>query len=332
MILVLRSPQLLPAVIEVSTRLGLSYRVSSSQNGEQFLEINSDGSPLSPAFIGTELGAFGQVLGLQSKTPLLDRLPNDFSVSVSVPGAEPVIFQRWSQNPVWIAGPCSLDNAEMLRKNAAVLQGLGVRVLRGGAIKPRTSPHDYQGVGREGFRWLADIAHEFQMAAVSEALSEDDVEAALEYLDIVQVGARNMQNFALLKKLGLGQKPILLKRAPGATLLEWASAAEYILASGNSRVILCERGVRGLERELRYTLDLAGVAWMQTRFALPIVVDPSHATGTKQILGACAAAALALPAAGIMLETHPHPVEARSDALQALDMAEFAALTAKVSK
>lgn len=328
MLLILRSPSLLPEAKEVALRMGLETSSVASERGEQILEINADSVPYAPARIASQLAAFGQLVGVADKTPLLDKLPEDFSVEVAIPGAEPAVFKRWSKNPVWIAGPCSLDQPDLLRENASVLASLGVRVLRGGAVKPRTSPHDYQGVGRSGFRWLADIAHEYKMAALSEALSEEDVEEALEYLDIVQIGARNMQNFALLKKIGRGNRPVLLKRAPGATLKEWAMAAEYIMASGNSRVILCERGVRGLERELRYTLDLAGVAWIQTRFALPVVVDPSHGTGTKQIIGACTAAALALPAAGVMLETHPKPSIARSDALQALSLAEFAAIAA----
>jgi 3-deoxy-7-phosphoheptulonate synthase len=326
----LKSISLLPAVRETIVRLGLQSKSVTTENGEAVLEIEADASPLNGQIISEALSPFGKILGAQSKTPLLDNLPENFCVEVPVPGAQPVVFKRWSTNPVWIAGPCSLDDADTLRKNASLLMGFGVRVLRGGALKPRTSPYEFQGVGRDGFRWLADIAHEHKMAAISEALSEDDVEEAIEYLDIIQVGARNMQNFALLKKLGRGNRPILLKRAPGATLKEWASAAEYLLASGNQRVILCERGVRGLERELRYTLDLAGVAWMQTRYALPVVVDPSHGTGSKHILRACTAAALALPAAGVMLETHPQPSLAKSDALQALDLNEFGNLINKI--
>jgi 3-deoxy-7-phosphoheptulonate synthase len=162
-----------------------------------------------------------------------------------------------------------------------------------------------------------------------ETLSEDDVSDAVEYLDIIQVGARNMQNFALLRKLGRGHKPVMLKRGPGASLQEWAAAAEYLLAEGNRRVILCERGVRGLERELRYTLDLAGAAFMQLRYSLPVVIDPSHATGVKQLLEACTAGAVAMGFAGVMLETHPKPVEARSDALQALTHDEFASIAGR---
>lgn len=332
MLLILRSASLLDSARETALRIGLEFKSSLRENGEVIIEANEDSVPLSPNKIKDALSGFGTILGLSNKTPFLDALPEDYSVQVNVPGAEPIIFKRWSEKPVWIAGPCSLDQAEMLRKNASELAAYGVAALRGGAVKPRTSPHDFQGVGREGYQWLADIAHEYKMAAISEALSEHDVEQALEYLDIVQVGARNMQNFSLLKLLGQGNRPVLLKRGPGASLKEWALAAEYLLSNGNQRVILCERGVRGLERELRYTLDLGGVAWMQSRYALPVVVDPSHATGTKQIIGACAAAAAALPAAGIMVETHPQPSLAKSDAFQALTMSEFGALKNKITK
>ena len=181
-------------------------------------------------------------------------------------------------------------------------------------------------MGRSGYALLAEAAHANGMACISEALSEDDVPEAVEYLDLIQIGARNMQNFALLRKLGRCGKPVMLKRNPGATLQEWASAAEYLLKEGNRRVILCERGVRGLESELRYTLDLAGAAFMQHRYSLPVVIDPSHATGVKQILEACTTGALAMGFAGVMLETHPRPVEARSDANQALTPEEFSAI------
>jgi 3-deoxy-7-phosphoheptulonate synthase len=204
-------------------------------------------------------------------------------------------------------------------------------VLRGGAVKPRTSPHDFQGVGRSAYQWFAEIAHEYGMLAASEALSEADVPEALEYLDIVQIGARNMQNFALLKLLSQSRKPVILKRGPGATLREWAFAAEYLLSGGNTQVILCERGVRGLEAELRYTLDFAGAAWMQQRYRLPVIIDPSHATGSTALLPVCTAATMAMGFAGVMLETHPNPVEAKSDALQALRLEEFQAIRARYS-
>ena len=161
---------------------------------------------------------------------------------------------------------------------------------------------------------------------ITEVMEPGTVDVVQRYADVLQIGARNCQNYPLLREVGKARKPVMLKRNPGATLQEWASAAEYLLKEGNRRVILCERGVRGLESELRYTLDLAGAAFMQHRYSLPVVIDPSHATGVKQILEACTTGALAMGFAGVMLETHPRPVEARSDANQALTPEEFSAI------
>ncbi len=295
-------------------------------------EVNADLSIWKPKQILEQLSQLGEVSKISSKTPLLDALDGQQAVKVAVPGrSSPILFQNFS-NPVWIAGPCSLDPSNPLKETAKTLKDAGVQVLRGGAVKPRTSPHEFQGMGREGYQLLSSVAHENGLAAISEALSEDDVSEAIEFLDIIQIGARNMQNFALLKKLGRSGKPVLLKRNAGASLKEWAAAAEYLLAEGNKNIILCERGVRGLERELRYTLDLAGAAFMQHRYGLPVIIDPSHATGTKQILEACTAGSLAMGFAGVMLETHPKPTEARSDALQALTTDRFLEIAKKLLK
>jgi 3-deoxy-7-phosphoheptulonate synthase len=324
MLLFLHNRELLAAARERLTDLGLEHGFLPGLNA---FEIRCESSIFSPRVITQKLVDLGRVEGTKERTPLLDTLPSHHEVIVKGAGA-PIVFRNHAE-PVWIAGPCSLDEDNDVRENARRLSALGVKVLRGGAVKPRTSPHEYQGLGRHGFQLLRDAAHEFGMACVSEALSEDDVPEAVECLDLIQVGARNMQNFSLLRKLGRTQKPVLLKRAPGSTLREWASAAEYLIAEGNRNVILCERGVRGMERELRYTLDLAGAAFMQARYALPVVIDPSHATGMKPVIEACTAGILAMGFAGIMLETHPRPVEARSDSLQALRPEEFAALARK---
>jgi 3-deoxy-7-phosphoheptulonate synthase len=325
MLLHLNSQETLAEARERLTAMGVEHVLLP---GRLTFEIRSENSILRPRELVARLSDLGAVEDHRSRTPLLDSLEKNHEVVVKIPGSH-LRFRNF-QEAVWIAGPCSLDEANDLQENARRLSALGVKVLRGGAVKPRTSPHEFQGLGRHGYRLLAEAAHEYGMAAVSEALSEDDVTEALQYLDIIQVGARNMQNFALLKKLGQAGKPVMLKRNAGATLREWASAAEYLLAEGNSSVILCERGVRGLERELRYTLDLAGAAFMQHRYGLPVVIDPSHATGVKQILEGCAAAALAMGFAGVMLETHPRPVEARSDALQALCPEDFASIASRL--
>ena len=325
MLLFLRSKDQVPAARERLTTLGVEYQVTESDS--PVLELRAHLSIYPPHVLATKLSDLGHVELVSTRTPLLDSLPSGHEVVVEARGLRaPIRFRNHPRQAVWIAGPCSLDENHNLRENAERLSRLGVQILRGGAVKPRTSPHEFQGVGRSGYAILADAAHAYGMACISEALSEDDVAEAVEYLDVIQVGARNMQNFALLRKLGRCGKPVMLKRGPGATLQEWASAAEYLLKEGNRRVILCERGVRGLESELRYTLDLAGAAFMQHRYSLPMVIDPSHATGVKQILEACTAGAIAMGFAGVMLETHPRPVEARSDALQALTPEDFAAI------
>jgi 3-deoxy-7-phosphoheptulonate synthase len=320
MLLILKSKDQILAARERLTALGVPFCLLSS---EPIFQIESELSILPPHLLAEKLRDLGRVECPAPRTPLLDQLPDDHEVVVEVRAGEPLRFRNHPRQAVWIAGPCSLDDANNLRESALRLRQLGVQVLRGGAVKPRTSPHEFQGVGRSGYATLAEAAQAAGMAVISEALSEEDVAEAVEYLDIIQVGARNMQNFPLLKKLGRSGKPVLLKRGPGATLREWALAAEYLLSEGNRKVILCERGVRGLERELRYTLDLAGAAFMQQRYKLPVVIDPSHATGVKQILEACTAGAVAMGFAGLMLETHPRPVEARSDSLQALTPEDF---------
>jgi 3-deoxy-7-phosphoheptulonate synthase len=329
MLLHLVSADRLQEARECLTALGVEHSLFPDR---LTFEIRADLSIIRPKELAAALSDFGPVEQVKSRTPLLDGIGRDHEVVVDVPGREPIRFRNFSKNPVWIAGPCSLDDLNDIRTNAQRLTKLGVPVLRGGAVKPRTSPHEFQGIGRQGYKLLADAAHANGMAAISEAMSEDDVAEAAECLDIIQVGARNMQNYSLLKKLGRTGKPILLKRGAGASLKEWASAAEYLLNEGNKQVILCERGVRGQERELRYTLDLAGAAFMQHRYGLPVVIDPSHATGTKQILEACTAGSLAMGFAGVMLETHPKPIEAKSDALQALDPADFERIARRLLK
>ena len=325
MLLFLRSKDQLLTAKERLTALGVGFQASAGDS--PVLEICSQLSIYPPQVLATKLGDLGRVELAVSRTPLLDAMPSGHEVVLETKGLKASVrFRNHPRQAIWIAGPCSLDETNNLHDTAERLSKLGVQVLRGGAVKPRTSPHEFQGVGSSGYALLADAAHSAGMACISETLSEDDVPEAVEYLDIVQVGARNMQNFALLRKLGRCGKPVMLKRGPGATLQEWASAAEYLLNEGNRRVILCERGVRGLEQELRYTLDLAGAAFMQHRYSLPVVIDPSHATGVKQILEACTAGALAMGFAGVMLETHPRPVEAKSDALQALTPEDFAAI------
>ena len=228
------------------------------------------------------------------------------------------------QNVVVMAGPCSVESREQVTKTAFAVKRLGASILRGGAYKPRTSPYDFQGLGVEGLRLLREAGDAAEMPVVTEVMSEDDVAVVCDHADMLQVGARNMQNFALLKKLAKTRMPILLKRGPSATVKEWLSAAEYLLHGGNVNVVLCERGIKTFDSSLRNTLDLAGVALVKELTHLPVVVDPSHATGKRRIVGICAKAAIAIGADGVIVEVHPEPEKAWSDGAQSLTFEGFA--------
>jgi len=219
---------------------------------------------------------------------------------------------------VVMAGPCSVESREQVTATALAVKRAGAVILRGGAYKPRTSPFDFQGLGVEGLMLLREAGDAAGMPVVTEIMSEEDVDVVCEHADMLQVGARNMQNFALLKKLARSGKPILFKRGPSATLKEWLSAAEYLLHGGNENVVLCERGIKTFDHSLRNTLDLAGVALVKEMTHLPVVVDPSHATGKRSLISSTAKAAVAVGADGVIVEVHPEPEKAWSDGAQSL--------------
>jgi 3-deoxy-7-phosphoheptulonate synthase/chorismate mutase len=222
-----------------------------------------------------------------------------------------------------IAGPCSVESRDQLMTVAFALKNAGVTVLRGGAFKPRTSPYDFQGLGLEGLKIMKEVADETGMVTISEIMSPSQIDIAARYIDIFQIGARNMQNFDLLKAVGQSGHPVLLKRGLSATLEEFILAAEYILHGGNDRVMLIERGIRTFEKWTRNTLDISAVPLLKQETHLPVYVDVSHATGRKDILLSCAKAALAAGADGIMVEVHPNPQAALSDAKQQINIDEF---------
>ncbi|RLB54100.1 MAG: 3-deoxy-7-phosphoheptulonate synthase [Deltaproteobacteria bacterium] len=229
-----------------------------------------------------------------------------------------------SGQPVIIAGPCAVESRSQMEMVASGLRRLGVRLLRGGTFKPRTSPYSFQGMGEPGLKLLAQVARENSLATVTEVMDTRHVQLVAEYADVLQIGARNMHNYSLLKEVGLCRKPVLLKRGLAATLKELLLAAEYIWSQGNQQIILCERGIRTFEREYRNTLDISAVPLLKQSSRLPVIVDVSHAAGRKDILAALARAALAAGCDGIMVEVHPFPVVARSDNQQQLDLDEFA--------
>jgi 3-deoxy-7-phosphoheptulonate synthase len=233
---------------------------------------------------------------------------------------------------VVMAGPCSVESGEQLMATALAVKAAGANMLRGGAYKPRTSPYDFQGLGVEALRLLRDAREATGLAVVTEVMSETDVEIVAEYADMLQVGARNMQNFSLLRKLAVVPRPILLKRGPSATIKEWLLAAEYLLAGGNANVVLCERGIKTFETATRNTLDLAAVALVKELSHLPVVADPSHGTGLRSLVGPMSKAAVAAGADGLILEVHPCPERALSDGAQSLDLPSFAALMKELGK
>ncbi len=224
---------------------------------------------------------------------------------------------------VVMAGPCAVESEAQLREAAQAVKACGAKFLRGGAFKPRTSPYDFQGLGEDGLKILRKVADEFDLRVVTEIVDKDDIETFCRYADVLQVGARNMQNFQMLKALGKCNKPILLKRGLSATISEWLNAAEYIMSGGNEQVIFCERGIRTYETFTRNTLDLSAVAAVKELSHLPIVVDPSHGTGRWKMVAPMARAALAAGADGLIIEVHPHPERALSDGDQSLTPEAF---------
>ncbi|HXZ98476.1 MAG TPA: 3-deoxy-7-phosphoheptulonate synthase [Candidatus Acidoferrum sp.] len=227
---------------------------------------------------------------------------------------------------VIIAGPCSVEGREQLLEVANFAKKHGASLLRGGVFKPRTSPYDFQGLGETGLKLLAEARNETGLPVVTEVLEPDKVDLVAKYSDMLQIGARNVQNFALLRTVGNSGMPVLLKRGMMMTIEEWLQAAEYILLEGNQNVVLCERGIRTFEKATRNTLDLAAVPVLRKATHLPIVVDPSHATGIRELIAPMAKAAVAAGTDGLMIETHPTPETALSDSQQQLGLGEFASL------
>jgi 3-deoxy-7-phosphoheptulonate synthase len=233
---------------------------------------------------------------------------------------------------VVMAGPCSVESEEQLLETARAVKFAGADMLRGGAYKPRTSPYDFQGLGVEALRLLRDASAETGLPIVTEVMSEADAEVVAEYADMLQVGARNMQNFSLLRKLATFPRPILLKRGPSATIKEWLLAAEYLLAGGNANVVLCERGIKTFETATRNTLDLAAVALVKELSHLPVIADPSHGTGLRSLVPPMSKAAASAGADGLMIEVHPCPERALSDGPQSLDLDGFTELMKSLGK
>lgn len=233
---------------------------------------------------------------------------------------------------VVIAGPCSVESRDGFLEAARAVKAGGAHMLRGGAYKPRTSPYEFQGLGIEALKILADARRETGLPIVTEIMGTEDVDNVAAHADMLQVGARNMQNFVLLRRLAKTPRPVLLKRSPSATIKEWLMAAEYLLAGGNSNVVLCERGIKTFESELRNTFDLSAVALARELSHLPVIADPSHGTGRRSLIPIMSRAAIGAGADGLMIEVHPCPERALSDGQQSLDLHGFEQLMRGLSE
>ncbi|QTD43239.1 bifunctional 3-deoxy-7-phosphoheptulonate synthase/chorismate mutase [Sporosarcina sp. Te-1] len=225
--------------------------------------------------------------------------------------------------PTFVFGPCAVESYEQVKAVADSIKAKGLTMMRGGAYKPRTSPYDFQGLGLEGLKILKRVSDETGLSIVTEIITPSHLEEAVDYIDVIQIGARNMQNFELLKEVGMLNKPVLLKRGLAATIDEFINAAEYIISKGNSNIMLCERGIRTYERATRNTLDISAVPILKQETHLPVFVDVTHSTGRKDLLLPTAKAAIAVGADGVMAEVHPDPAVALSDAAQQMDIQQF---------
>jgi len=236
-----------------------------------------------------------------------------------------------ARNVVIMAGPCSVESADQILRIAREVKAAGATVLRGGAFKPRTSPYDFQGLGKVGLEYLQAASRVTGLKTVTEVIEPHDVELVAGYADCLQIGSRNMHNYPLLREAGKSSRPVLLKRGLSATYKEFLLAAEYIMAEGNDQVILCERGIRGLSTELRFTLDLSLVPYLKERTHLPVIVDPSHGTGDARLVRAMSRGAIACGADGVIVETHYSPEASISDAMQTISTSELALLVREIA-
>lgn len=247
-------------------------------------------------------------------------------LEVKIGPKKDVVFGSESGSPVVIAGPCAVESEEQVLKIAEAVKKAGAQALRGGAFKPRTSPYDFQGHGEEALRWLAKARELTGLPIVTEAMDEESLRLVAKYADVIQIGARNSQNFALLKAAGKTQRPVLLKRGMAQSVDEWIMAAEYIMVEGNMNVILCERGIRTFGNHTRATLDIGAIAMAKSISCLPVIADPSHAAGDVKFVPPLAKAALAGGADGLIVEVHNNPAKALCDAKQQLDLRQFSEL------
>jgi 3-deoxy-7-phosphoheptulonate synthase len=315
MILVMNLDSTLEEITTVNERLEAMGFQNQIIQGVKKIVIGAVGDPLA----SNALKELTQMPGVEKIVPIM----KPFKLVSREAQAEGSIIEVGDvkiggQDLVVIAGPCAVENREQIMTAAHAAKRAGANMIRGGAFKPRTSPYSFQGLEEEGLKLLKESSLATGLPTVTEVIDEHSLQLALEYVDMLQIGARNMQNFRLLKAAGQTDKPVLLKRGMSATIEEWLMAAEYILSEGNQKVILCERGIRTFETYTRNTLDLSAVPVVKRLSHLPIIVDPSHGTGDRQLVGPMSLAAIAAGADGLILEMHPQPAKAVSDGAQSL--------------
>jgi 3-deoxy-7-phosphoheptulonate synthase len=300
------------------------------------VQLNLGTEKVVVAVLGSDTGkvqtdAFAVLPGVQSVTrvmkpyKLVSREFHPRPSKVNVSGVE-----IGGQRIVVMAGPCAVESESLLIQIAAAVQECGGLIMRGGAFKPRTSPFSFQGLGEEALDLLSRVKREFGLPIISEIVDAHDIELMVKHADIIQVGARNMQNFSLLKELSKLKHPVLLKRGLSATVTEWLTAADYLMAGGNRRVILCERGIRTFEDSIRFSMDISSIAVLKSVSHLPVIVDPSHAAGNALYVPSIAKAAIAAGADGLLIEVHPDPAQALVDGLQSLNIPSFKKLMSEL--
>jgi 3-deoxy-7-phosphoheptulonate synthase len=313
------------AVVDRVHEIGLKSELSRGEERTLVGVIGGNAFAYKDAF--SHLGGIHEIIPITKPFKLASREFRRVDTIVDVGGVK-----IGGDEVVIMAGPCSVEGEEMLLDTARHVAAQGARLLRGGAFKPRTSPYSFQGLGESALKMMAAARDETGLKVVTEVIAPADVDMVARYADILQLGTRNMQNYALLQEAGRSGKPVLLKRGMSSTIEEWLLAAEYILSQGNRNVILCERGIRTFETSTRFTLDLNAVPLVRELSHLPIIVDPSQATGRWTLVGPMSLAAVAAGAHGLIIEVHPHPSQALSDGAQSLDFENFDHLMADLRR
>lgn len=296
--------------------VGLWTTLFESEQGQSQLLVSASSAPV-PLSTLIEIEGVEAVLDKKVAMPLVNAQPRVVHVDQHAIGGD---------TPILMAGPCSVESEAQIHESASLVRRAGATFLRGGCFKPRTSPYSFRGVGAVGLKWMREAADAQNLKVVTEAMSVDQVDDVARYADLFQVGARNMQNFDLLHAIGRSHMPVLLKRGLCATIEEWLLAGEHLLDAGAKNVIFCERGIRSFDDQTRFLLDLSAVVLLQTQYNVPVIVDPSHAAGRKDLLPRLGLGALACGADGLIIESHPNPIDAKSDGPQQLNPVELASV------